>query len=160
MVVRAAGQALAPHRSWGRMTMSACPRPSFEYLPHGGEVRLRLQGMTIAEVLQQAGLALTGLLVPPRPPGGAEKVQEIVLDAPDRATLLVDWLNELLYLADRDRWVPTHIDLHDVSETHLRATAQGPVLDQAPALVKAATWHELRFDVRDGAFEAEVVLDV
>jgi SHS2 domain-containing protein len=116
--------------------------------------------MTIAEILQQAGLALSGLLLPPCSPGGAEKDQEIVLDAPDRATLLVDWLNELLYLADRDRWVATHIDLHDVSETHLRAAARGPVLDQAPALVKAATWHNLRFEVRDGAFEAEVVLDV
>jgi SHS2 domain-containing protein len=142
------------------MTMSFAPRPSFEYLPHVGELGIRLRGGSIAEVLRQAALALAELLLPGRPPPGPERVYEIVLDAPDRAALLIDWLNELLFLAERDRWVPSRIDSLDATELHLSATARGPVLDRAPSLVKAATWHGLRFDVRDGGFEAEVLLDV
>jgi len=144
----------------GRMTMSFAPHPSFEYLPHVGELRLRLRGSSIADVLGQAALALAELLVPGRPPTGPEQVQEIVLEASDRAALLIDWLNELLFLAERDHWLPSHIDLLEATETHLRATARGPVLECAPSLVKAATWHGLRFEVGDGGFEAEVLLDI
>jgi SHS2 domain-containing protein len=142
------------------MTMSFAARPSFEYLPHIGEVTIRLRGSTVADILEQAALALTELVLPSRPPPGPELVQEIVLDAPDRATLLIDWLNELLFLAERDRWLPCRIDVHDATQTHLRATVHGPVLESAPSLVKAATWHGLRFEVEDGGFEAEVLLDI
>jgi len=144
----------------GRMTMSFAPHASFEHLPHVGELRLRLRGASIADVLGQAALALADVLLPERPPAGPERVHEIVLDAPDRAALLIDWLNELLFLAERDRWLPSRIDLHEATETHLRATARGPVLECAPSLVKAATWHGLRFEVGDGGFEAEVLLDI
>lgn len=134
--------------------------PSFEYLPHVSELAIRLRGTSIADVLRQAALALAGVLLPRRPPPGPQQVREIVLDAPDRAALLIDWLNELLFLAERDRWIPARIDPLEATETHLRATARGPVLERAPSLVKAATWHGLRFDARDGGFEAEVLLDV
>jgi len=140
--------------------MSFAPRPSFEYLPHVGEVAIRLRGATVGDLFVQAALALTELALPGRPPPGPERVQEIVLDAPDREALLIDWLNELLFLAERDRWLPTRIDVHDATQTHLSATAYGPVLERAPSLVKAATWHGLRFDAREGGFEAEVLLDI
>jgi SHS2 domain-containing protein len=142
------------------MTMALAPGPSFEYLPHVGEVGLQLRGASIADVLKQAALALADLLVPEDPTPGPEQVYEIVLDAADRAALLIDWLNELLFLAERDRWLPSRIDLHEATETHLRATVRGSLLRRAPSLVKAATWHGLRFDTRDGGFEAEVLLDI
>lgn len=148
-----------PRRSWGRMSMCE-DAASHEFLAHVGELRLRVRGNTIAEVLERAGLALTEVLLPIRPPPAPELVHEIVLQAPDRSALLIDWLNELLYLADRDRWVPTRIDIDHATETELRATARGPVLDQAPALVKAATWHGLRFEAGASGFEADVLLDV
>jgi len=145
--------------TWGRMTMSPCPQAYFEFGPHVGEVQLQLHGMTIAAVLEQAGIAL-GELLAPAAAAGPEKVEEVSLTAPDRSALLVEWINELLYLADRDHWIPTHFDFHDATEHHVNASVRGPVLAEAPTEVKAATWHGLRFDVRDGAFVAEVVLDV
>lgn len=143
-----------------RMTMSFAPCASFEYLPHVGELVIRLRATSIAEILRQAGLALADLLLPGRAPPGPEKIHEIVLDASDRAALLIDWLNELLFLAERDRWVPARIEVPEATETHLRAIATGPVLERAPSGVKAATWHGLRFDLVDGGFEAEVLVDV
>jgi SHS2 domain-containing protein len=149
----------AERPSWGRMTMSPCAGPSFEYLPHRGEVGLRLHGTTIGQVFEAAALGLSGLQLPTGPPGGPQQTREIRMEAPDRAALLVDWLNELLYLADRDHWVPTHLDIREADETHLYAIASGPVLPEGPAEVKAATWHDLHFAPRDGAWEAEVLLD-
>lgn len=144
----------------GRMTMSFAPRPSFAFLPHVGEVTLRLRGATVAEILEQAALGLSQLALSGRPPPGPELVHSIVLDAPDRGALLVDWLNELLFLAERNRWIPSRIEVHEATDTHLRATAHGTVLERAPSLVKAATWHRLRFEPFNGGFQAEVLLDV
>jgi SHS2 domain-containing protein len=144
----------------GRMTMSFAPAPTFAYLPHVGEAKLRLRGSSIADILRQAALALADLLLPGPPPRAPERVREIELDAPDRAALLIDWLNELLFLAERDRWLPVRIDVLEATETHLRAVGRGPVLERAPSLIKAATWHQLRFEVRNGGFEAEVLLDI
>lgn len=132
----------------------------FEYIPHRGEVGLRLCGATVGDVLREAALGLSGLLLPKWRGDGPDSAREITLDAPDRGTLLVDWLNELLFLADRDRWAPTRLEIHQASDHHVRATAYGPVLPEAPTLVKAATWHRLRFDRKDGGYEAEVLLDV
>jgi len=136
------------------------PQAAFEYVPHRGEIGLRLRGATVGDVLREAALGLSGLLLPAGPGDHQETAREISLDAPDRATLLVDWLNELLFLADRHRWAPTRLDIHQATDYHLRATAYGPVLPQAPTLVKAATWHGLRFDRLDEGYEAEVLLDI
>lgn len=143
-----------------RMTMLFAPRPSFEYLAHVGEESIRVRAATIGEVLHQAALALSGIMVPGSPPPGPEQLHEIELEAPDRAALLIAWLNELLYLAEHERWLPSRIDIQEATETRLRASAWGRVMDRAPSLVKAATWHGLRFDARDGAYEAQVLFDV
>jgi SHS2 domain-containing protein len=135
-------------------------RAGFEYTAHRGEIGLRLCGATVGDVLREAALGLSGLLLAKGPSNGPDTAKEIALDAPDRGTLLVDWLNELLFLGDRDRWAPTRLEIHQASDQHVRATAYGPVLHQAPALVKAATWHGLRFDRTEGGYEAEVLLDV
>lgn len=132
----------------------------FEYTPHRGEIGLRVCGATVGDVLREAALGLSGLLIPGGESNGSDTAKEITLDAPDRGALLVDWLNELLFLGDRDRWAPTRLEIHQASDHHVRATAYGPVLPQAPTLVKAATWHGLRFDRKDGGYEAEVLLDV
>ena len=135
-------------------------RAGFEYTPHRGEIGLRLCGATVGDVLREAALGLSGLLLPRGRHNGPDTSKEITLEAPDRGTLLVDWLNELLFLADRNRWVPTRLDIHQATDHHVHATAYGPVLPQAPTLVKAATWHRLRFDRRDDGYVAEVLLDV
>ena len=83
-----------------------------------------------------------------------------MLEAPDRAALLVGWLNQLLALAKQDRWIPSRIEVHEATETHLCATAWGPVLQHAPALGDVVTRQGLRFDALCGGFEAEVLLDV
>ena len=142
------------------MTMSSAPRSSFAFLPHVGEVTLQLRGATVTEILEQAALGLAQLSLSGHATSGHELTHEIRLDAPDREALLVDWLNELLFLAERHRWLPSRIEIHEATDTHLRATVHGPVLRQAPSLVKAATWHGLRFDLHDGGYQAEVLLDV
>jgi SHS2 domain-containing protein len=141
------------------MTMSAAPVPSFECIARDGDVELRLRGATVAQVLDQAARGLSDLLLRRDQSAPADLAHEVEIEAPDRASLLVNWLNELIYLSEREHWAPVQVRFHEVSDTRVSATVIGPRLAEAPARVKAATWHDLRFEVRHGAFEAAVLLD-
>ncbi len=140
--------------------MQSDPTPSYSYLSHGGEERLQLRAGSLAELMRQAALALSQLMRPGPLPPGPDTSHGIVLAAPDPAALLIAWLNELLYLSERERWLPWRFEVHEATERHLRATVWGRLLEQAPSLIKAATWHGLRVDRSDDAYVAEVLFDV
>jgi SHS2 domain-containing protein len=72
----------------------------------------------------------------------------------------VDWLNELIYLGETERWVALAFEAVEVTPTALRIRARGATLDRAPSLVKAATMHGLHLVREDGMVQADVVLDV
>ena len=65
-----------------------------------------------------------------------------------------------VFRAERDRWVAVEFEIRHASATHLAARARGVRVTDAPALVKAATLHEVRVDAVPGGVEAHVVLDI
>ncbi len=135
-------------------------RPSIEVIEHPGEVRLRLRAATPGDLAIIAGRALAELELG-RAPGPAEGASRlIVVQGRDREAVLVHWLNELIFLAETERWVGVEFTVDRVTETELRMQARGNPVDEAPSRVKAATFHGLRIaSVTDGV-EADVVLDV
>ncbi len=88
-----------------------------------------------------------------------EVEREIYLTAPDRAVLLADWLSELAYLAESERFVARRLERVERDGDSLSATVTGRFGDP-PHLVKAVTYHRLEFARHDGGWRARVVLDV
>jgi SHS2 domain-containing protein len=134
--------------------------PSHEVADHTSEVQVRLRAGRLADLLAEAGRALAGLQLRGLPLRAEGEWRPIEVTAPDRDRLLADWLNELIYLAESDRWVATEFDLVTAGPGALRGRARGVTLDRAPGLVKAATMHGLRVDEVPGGLSAEVILDV
>jgi SHS2 domain-containing protein len=135
--------------------------PSHEFLEHTGEVHLRAIAPDLAGVLAEAGRALAELELgqPSLPlPEGDWKAVEV--HAPDRAALVVDWLNELLYLAEVERWVPVAFEVVRADDRLVRARVGGVPVERSPALVKAATLHGVRVEPVAGGMEADVILDI
>jgi SHS2 domain-containing protein len=138
--------------------------PSHEVVDHTSEIRLRIRAGSLAELLAEAGRALAELEL--RDGGATESVwRPLVVSAADRAALLAEWLNELVFLAESERWIPTEFEVEcagdtPAGETEVRARARGVRVEQSPGLVKAATLHGLRVDAIPGGLEGEVVLDV
>jgi SHS2 domain-containing protein len=73
---------------------------------------------------------------------------------------MVDWLNEILFVAEVDLWVAVEFDVQEASPTHLRAVARGVQVENPPSNVKAATFHGLRVAEDEDGLEAEVIFDV
>jgi SHS2 domain-containing protein len=133
---------------------------SHELLEHTGEVSLRVRGGTFADVLAEAGRALAKLALRGRPATPTTSWTSVAVESADRESLLVDWLNELIFLAERDRVVPTEFDIREAGETALQARIRGVPVPEPPALVKAATLHRVRVEAVAEGMEADVILDV
>jgi SHS2 domain-containing protein len=78
---------------------------------------------------------------------------------PDRAGLLAAWLDELVYLADAEGFVPEALVELELEGQRLEAAVRGYLGNPRP-LVKAVTHHNLAFGEEGGRWYAQAVLDV
>jgi len=127
-----------------------------EWREHTAEIELFVRAATPEEVFREAAEAF-GRLVELAAEGEPAR-RRVAVEGRDYASLLVGFLDELIYLADTDSFVPdeTHVELVDGG---VSAALEGRVTEIQP-IVKAATYHQLEFREEDGAWEARVVLDV
>jgi SHS2 domain-containing protein len=133
---------------------------SHEFVPHTAELALRLTAASAAEVYAEACTALGQLLAAEGGETGAAEGRTLVVEAVDAEALLVDLLNEIIFLAETARWAPraATVELHGPGR--LTAQLAGVTLRGVPARIKSATHHGLRFAGTDGAVTAEVIFDV
>ena len=126
-----------------------------EWRSHTAEVELYVETPTEEGVFSEAADAF-GRLVE-RGSGGEPATHELALGKRDRGALLVDLLEELIYLADTEGFVPDRAEV-ELGET-LRIRLVGRRTEVEP-LVKAATYHGLEFARHGETWQARVVLDV
>jgi SHS2 domain-containing protein len=132
----------------------------YRWVDHTAELELRVEAPTEEGVFREALEALGELLQEHSDQtSGQHAVHEVNASAPDRPTLLAEWLNELVFLAETKGFVPDRLEELAISGDELEAAVSGRHADP-PHLVKAVTYHRLEMRQRDGAWHATVVLDV
>ena len=133
----------------------------FEILEHTADVGLRARGRTLEETFEQATRALVDIIGAWRPGAGSEETIEV--EARDLGGLLVDWLEEVLFLQDARDSVLRDVSLRKVEETRAVGTVTlGPRGDEVltGTAVKAITFHRLRVERDADGWVAEVYVDV
>ena len=129
----------------------------YHWVEHTAELELRIEAETPEAVFADALAALAELLANEHAGGPASF--DVELTAADRATLLVDWLGELVYLAETKDFVPERTHELAVDENRVTAKVEGHVGRPSP-LVKAVTYHGLELKDEGGVWKARLVLDV
>ncbi|TMK71079.1 MAG: archease [Actinobacteria bacterium] len=129
----------------------------YEWRSHTAEIELAVDAGSPEEVFVEAVHALAELISLGR--DAEPQSNRVAIEAADLGALLVEWLEELIVLADTESFVPERVDDLRIDETSLTATLVGRGGPIDP-LVKAATYHGLRFARDDGVWQARVVLDV
>lgn len=130
------------------------------FLDHTSEITLHVGAADWPGLLAQAGRGLAELLLRGAAPAVDGDWQVLEVSSHDRESLLVDWLNEILYIAETALWVAVEFEVDEVSDTYLKARARGVTVGESPSLVKAATFHELHVRELPEGLEAEVILDI
>jgi len=129
----------------------------YEWVEHTSELELVIRADSDRGVLEEAVAALAELLG--HELGGRVQTREVKVSAADRPGLLVEWIGELAYLAESQRFVAERVAETRLGDSAVEATVEGRVGDP-PALVKAATYHRLEFGPDGDGWRARVVLDV
>jgi SHS2 domain-containing protein len=127
---------------------------------HTSELELEIWAPDWPALLCEAGRALAAISLrgtPPRPEGPTYHLEAT---SRDREALLVDWLNELLYRSEAELWVACEFGGFEATDTHLATQAWGMRVDEAPAVVKAATLHCVAVRQAPTGLSARVILDV
>ena len=133
---------------------------SHAFVDHTSEIGLQVRAGSFPELLAEAGRGLARLMLREVPAEAEGEAREIEVSAHDRESLLVDWLNEILYVAETGLWIPLEIELLEATDSRLRARARGVTVEVSPSLVKAATFHGLEVVETAEGVSAEVILDV
>lgn len=132
---------------------------SFKEIEHAADRAFRVRGHDLAELFTNAALALDSVQAAIGNEAGAT-AREVEVTGIDREALLVNWLNEILYLQEKHRETYSRFEVLSISEQQLRARLHGVPLVTARTLIKAVTFHGLELRHSDRGWEAAVVVDV
>jgi SHS2 domain-containing protein len=139
----------------------------YRWVEHTAELELELDAATERGVLADALRALEELLEggQGRPgdrvgePCSQLERRALRAAARDRPALLAAWLEELLFLSESEGFIPVEIEDLSLGADWLSAIVAGRIGESRP-LVKAVTYHRLRFEPAEGRYRGRVVFDV
>jgi SHS2 domain-containing protein len=148
----------------------------FKLLEHTADVGVRARGATLEAVFEQATLGLAEVLGAFRPGQGEPVTVEVA--AGDLGGLLVDWLNEVLWLQEARQAAVAAVRVEHAGDgraagADASSTAGADAFSAVGAVafsagepppdgtfVKAVTYHRLRVERDRDGWLAEVYLDV
>ncbi len=134
----------------------------FEFIDHTADVGIIAHGVSINQAFANAARGLFSIIT------DIDDIREalhcdIEVTAPDQESLLVECLNELIYLFDTDNIIFNRFDITRLNNTHLKARAYGEKVDSSrhelKTGVKAATYHMLKVEKNNG-YQAQVLFDI
>ncbi|HZY30899.1 MAG TPA: archease [Candidatus Methylomirabilis sp.] len=135
----------------------------FETFEVTADVGIRAWGDTLEELLARAARGMFALMIAP---GTARPAQRLPVEARgvDLPSLLVAWLNELLYQCEAEEWAPADVRVLAVAGDRVRGELLGepaaPGRHRFKTIVKAATYHLLECRKDGDRWHASVVFDV
>lgn len=131
----------------------------YEEIEHTADWAFHVRGQDLRELFVHAAQAIFQ-----REHGDVREAdtvcREFAVEGADRETLLVNWLNELLYTEQTEREAYHHFEILQMDDTHLRARVHGAPIEECERHLKAVTFHNLELKRTPNGWEATVVVDV
>jgi SHS2 domain-containing protein len=142
--------------------MAEAVKKDFEILNHTADVGIIAYGADLSQAFANAARGLFSLITDL---DGVEEVlhRDAELTATDEESLLVEWLNELIYQFDTEGIIFKRFDIIRLDSTRLKARSYGEKVNKSKHKlkigVKAATYHMLKVDKGDGC-RVQVLFDI
>jgi SHS2 domain-containing protein len=136
---------------------------AYEVFDHTADVGIHAFGRTLPELFIHAAQGMESLVVAP------EQVREsvsrkIAVEGHDVVSLLIAWLNELIFLFDTEYLLFRTFEINAFTETSLRGNASGEPYDMQrhdlSSAIKAVTWHEAAVEPTGDGYKARIIFDI
>lgn len=134
---------------------------AYKILEHTADVRLLVEGRTLEELFLEALRGMMEVLKPEKKEGGGESTRRVQIEATSPTALLVDFLNEALWLAHTHREAVAEVNFEALTETRVVAVLRGAAVESFGEDIKAVTYHEA--EIRENAagnLETLLVFDI
>jgi SHS2 domain-containing protein len=135
----------------------------FEILDHTADIGIIVHGEDLKSLFENAGKTFFHLIT------DLKKVRlrterKIEIGGESLERLMVDWLNELLYLHDVENLLFKRFHVESVGEAGLKAKVNGEIFQEGVHVikteVKAVTYHQLEVRQEKGGWRARIIIDL
>ncbi len=135
----------------------------YRLISHTADLGMEVRGKDPADLFRQAAWSFFDIMVDARRIDPNQE-KALSVEAPDRETLLVAWLGELLYIFETENLVFGKFLITSLTPQGLQASAWGERYDPQKHLfklgIKAVTYHQLRIWEEKGEWRGRVIFDL
>lgn len=135
----------------------------YRLINHTADLGIEVYGEGLQELFSNAGFALFDIMT------DISRVREttekfITVEGNDLEQLMVNWLNDLLYLFDVEGLLFKRFEVQEVADNHLKALVVGECYDPdrhiMETAVKAATYHQIQVVKENNGWRAQIIIDL
>jgi len=133
----------------------------YKLLKHTGDIKFQAEGKTLRKAFLNSALILKEIMTE-EAKIKAKKKKKIKIKGKDEKQLLLNFLEEFLFLLDAEDFILSKIKKLKIKDNKLEAEIVG---DKASSYgfsnsVKAITYSEMKIEKKRGKFIIQIVLDV
>jgi len=135
----------------------------YHFINHTGDVGVVVYGKSLKELFQHAAESFFQILTEPENILGVDS-RNISIQAGGLEELLVNWLNEFIYLFDTQSLLFRRFEIEQLNNHHLEAKAWGEkyVEGKHPikTAIKAVTFHQLLVQKENDNWKTQIIFDL
>ncbi|MGC8874508.1 MAG: archease [Chloroflexia bacterium] len=143
--------------------MKEVQTPFYRPLEHTADLGLEVWASTLPQLYAAAAEGMCSLYFDLAAVQPLEQ-REVTARGHDREELLIDWLGNLLYGIEVERFLPCRFEVDDFKDSELHARVWGEPFDPSRHRwrtgIKAATYHNLHVrQTADGLWTVQIIFD-
>lgn len=136
---------------------------NFQIKPHIADTRLEIKADSMAELFKAALLGMNQILKKNLNINDYPNLlkEQIKIDSNDKTTLLIDFLSEILTLAQIKKAIFSDIEIKKLTEDHITATIKGVKTESFDEDIKAVSYHEAQISKnKKGQYQTTIIFDI
>jgi SHS2 domain-containing protein len=136
---------------------------TFEVIDISGDAGIRAYGETLEDLFVNAATGMYSLITDP---AAVREERHMALDIESHSLegLLVSWLNELIFHFDTYGFVGKTVRIATLRDNKMSARVSGEEFDaerhEKRLLIKAATYHQLSIERKEGRWVTDIIFDI
>jgi SHS2 domain-containing protein len=132
----------------------------YEILEHKADLKIRGFGRSKEELFLNMMVGMAECMQPEIQKAGKKVTRQFTIQSLDFPTLLVDFLNEVLYLSQTNKETYTDVRFNKLTEAELECEISGQKVKRFNEDIKAVTYHDLEIKNVDNNWTAIVLFDI
>ena len=135
----------------------------YEFIDHTADIGIIVRSETRKELFEKTALAAFDIIGDLKQITPKEQI-DVVVQGEDDEELMVNWLNELIFLFDAKGWLFSQFEIKKINDKILKATCSGekfkPQVHRVQTELKAATYHSILISQDRIGWSLRIIFDV